>query len=320
MSSSLPHLPSLSAPDPAPQDLSALIRPQIPLAPYTSFRVGGLAEWYCEPATVAELEWSAQWSQANGIPSTILGAGSNLLISDAGVPGLTVNTRKLRGIQFPEKGQIWAAAGEPLAKLARIAARQGWSGLEWGIGIPGTVGGAVVMNAGAHQQAMADCLVSVTVLTSTGSVLTLEPPDLSWGYRHSILQQRDWIVTGAHLQLVPDQDPVVVKAQTDRNWQQRHQTQPYHLPSCGSVFRNPQPLAAGWLIEQSGLKGYQIGGAQVAHRHANFILNRHQASATDIHTLIRFIQETIRDQWSLVLQPEVKVIGKFEGSLLYSKS
>ncbi len=293
-----------------------LIRPQVVLAPYTTFRVGGAAEWYCEPASMEEMEQCGEWSQQAGIPTTVLGAGSNLLVSDAGVSGLIINTRKLRGIQFPAPGQIWAAAGEPLAKLARVAARQGWSGLEWGIGIPGTVGGAVAMNAGAHQQSMSDCLLSVTVVTPAGEVRTLSPDEMSFGYRHSILQQHNWIVTGAYLQLVPDQDPVVVKAQTDQNWQQRHQSQPYDWPSCGSVFRNPNPFTAGWLIEQSGLKGYQIGGAQIAHRHANFILNRDQASASDIHALIRFVQETILNQWSLVLQPEVKMLGEFGASLL----
>jgi UDP-N-acetylmuramate dehydrogenase len=287
------------------------IRSDVVLAPYTTFRVGGRAEWYCEPQSIAELQRDLQWAKESSLPVTVLGAGSNLLISDSGLSGLVINTRKLRGIQSMGQGQLWAAAGEPLVKLARLAAEQGWSGLEWAIGIPGTVGGGVVMNAGAHGLSMANTLVEVTVLDTTWQPRTLTLAELEFNYRFSILQSRSWIVIGALFQLQPGFDPSVILAQTEHNWQSRRSSQPYDFPSCGSVFRNPQFYAAGWLIEKTGLKGHQIGGAQVAQRHANFILNRGHASATDIHALIRFVQQEVLDHWSLLLEPEVRILGDF---------
>jgi len=296
--------------------LSGRIQAGIPLAPLTSFRVGGKAEWYCEPHNNLELQQCLAWARAEGIPTTLLGAGSNLLISDAGLKGLVIGTRRLRGIQLLEGGRIWAAAGEPLVNLARAAAKQGWSGLEWAIGIPGTLGGAVVMNAGAHGRAMSDVLVEVQILDEEQEPCRLEPVDLQFGYRRSRLQDSPWTVTGATLQLLPGRDPAQVQRQTQRHLNQRLSSQPYHLPSCGSVFRNPETYPAGWLIEQVGLKGYRIGGAQISERHANFILNCGQASANDIYRLICLAQEKVYQRWSIFLEPEVRILGSFDDPLI----
>ncbi|MEO0853362.1 MAG: UDP-N-acetylmuramate dehydrogenase [Cyanobacteria bacterium J06648_11] len=293
------------------------MRSQVSLAPHTTFKVGGLAEWYCEPQSREDLQQSWQWAVARELPVTLMGLGSNLLVSDRGLPGLVINLRRFRGYEILGDGRLWAAAGEPVVKLAHVAAQHGWRGMEWAVGIPGTVGGAVTMNAGAHGAATADILESATVLDDRQQSVTLSPDQLGFAYRTSVLQtQRRWLVTGAIFQLEPGGNPERVKAQTQANWTHRSSTQPYDMPSCGSVFRNPQPKAAGWLIEQTGLKGFQLGGAQVAERHANFILNRDRASASDIHSLIRHVQERVRDRWSLVLHPEVKVLGEFERSLL----
>ncbi len=292
--------------------LSERIQSGILLAPLTTFRVGGKAEWYGEPHTYLELRQCLSWARAEGIPTTLLGAGSNLLISDAGLRGLVINTRRLRGIQLLEGGRIWAAAGEPLVNLSRVAAKQGWSGLEWAIGIPGTLGGAVVMNAGAHAYALSDVLVEAQILDEEQELYRLEPEDLQFGYRRSRLQDSPWTVTGATLQLIPDRDPAQVQLETQRNLNQRLSSQPYHLPSCGSVFRNPEAYPAGWLIEQVGLKGYRMGGAQISERHANFILNCDQATARDIHQLIRLAQEKVCQRWSLLLEPEVRILGSFD--------
>ncbi|MFS8834910.1 UDP-N-acetylmuramate dehydrogenase [Thermostichus sp. MS-CIW-21] len=296
--------------------LSGRIQAGIPLAPLTSFRVGGKAEWYCEPHNNLELQQCLAWARAQGIPVTLLGAGSNLLISDAGLPGLVIHTRRLRGMQLLEGGRIWAAAGEPLVNLARAAAKRGWSGLEWAIGIPGTLGGAVVMNAGAHGRAMSDVLVEVQILDEEQEPCRLEPVDLQFGYRRSRLQDSPWTVTGATLQLLPGRDPAQVQRQTQRHLNQRLSSQPYHLPSCGSVFRNPETYPAGWLIEQVGLKGYRIGGAQISERHANFILNCGQASANDIYRLICLAQEKVYQRWSIFLEPEVRILGSFDDPLI----
>jgi UDP-N-acetylmuramate dehydrogenase len=292
--------------------LSGRIQSGILLAPLTTFRVGGKAEWYGEPHTDLELRQCLGWARAEGIPTTLLGAGSNLLISDAGLRGLVINTRRLRGIQLLEGGRIWAAAGEPLVNLSRAAAKQGWSGLEWAIGIPGTLGGAVVMNAGAHAYALSDVLVEAQILDEEQELYRLEPEDLQFGYRRSRLQDSPWTVMGATLQLIPDRDPAQVQLETQRNLNQRLSSQPYHLPSCGSVFRNPEAYPAGWLIEQVGLKGYRMGGAQISERHANFILNCDQATASDIHQLIRLAQEKVCQRWSLLLEPEVRILGSFD--------
>ncbi len=289
------------------------IRSQVPMASLTSFRVGGPAEWYVAPRHLEELLASLAWANEEGLPLTLLGAGSNLLVSDRGLPGLLIGTRHLRNTYFdPDTGLVTAGSGESIARLAWLAAERGWEGLEWAVGIPGTVGGAVVMNAGAHKICTADILKEIQAISPTGNLERLTPSELGFGYRTSILQRGDRLVTQATFQLKPGADPKKVRATTSQHLKQRHRAQPYHLPSCGSVFRNPEPQAAGWLIEQLGLKGYQIGGAQVAERHANFILNCGGAKASDIFQLIYYVQQQVERHWSVCLEPEVRILGEFQ--------
>lgn len=302
-------------------DTDCVIRSQVPLAMLTSFRVGGPAEWYIAPRNLEELRASLKWAQSQGLPITLLGAGSNLLVSDRGLPGLVISTRHLRYSHFDlDLGQVTVGAGEPIPRLAWQAADRGWQGFEWAVGIPGTVGGAVVMNAGAHGDCTADILVNAQVVLPDGTVEILTPQDLKYRYRTSALQSSQGgvatnalrLVTQATFQLQPGADPREVTASTAQHLNQRRSSQPYHLPSCGSVFRNPAPHSAGWLIEQTGLKGHRIGGAQVAQRHANFILNCGGATASDIFQLIRYVQQQVEQRWSLCLEPEVKILGEFQ--------
>ncbi|MBR8835763.1 MAG: UDP-N-acetylmuramate dehydrogenase [Stigonema ocellatum SAG 48.90 = DSM 106950] len=294
-------------------DIDCAIKSQVSLAAYTSYRVGGPAYLCVAPRNLEALQASVKYAKLQELSVTVLGAGSNLLVSDCGLSGLVIVTRNLRSSQFdPKTGLLTVAAGEPIPSLTWEVAKRGWQGLEWAVGIPGTVGGAVVMNAGAHNSCTADILVSAEVLSSDGTVETLNREQLGYSYRSSILQGSDRIVTQASFQLQPGADPSLVLAATKQHKQHRLSTQPYHLPSCGSVFRNPKPYAAGWLIEQTGLKGYQIGKAQVAQRHANFIVNCGGASACDIFNLIRYIQEQVQERWSIWLEPEVKMIGDFQ--------
>lgn len=287
------------------------IKPQVPLATLTTFRVGGPAQWYVAPRNLEALKASFEWAKTQGLAVTLLGAGSNLLVSDRGIPGLVIGTRHLRYTQFnADNGQVTVAAGEPLPRLAWQAAERGWQGLEWAVGIPGSVGGAVVMNAGAHSSCVADMLVTTQVLSPSGT-LDLTPQQLGYSYRTSLLQGSQQIVTQAIFKLQPGSNPQQVMAATSQHLEQRRRTQPYHLPSCGSVFRNPKPYKAGWLIEQTGLKGYQIGGAQVAQLHANFILNCGGATASDIFALIGYIQQHVAQRWNVWLQPEVRILGEF---------
>ncbi|MBW4649835.1 MAG: UDP-N-acetylmuramate dehydrogenase [Kastovskya adunca ATA6-11-RM4] len=289
------------------------LRSQVSLASLTSFRVGGPAEWYVAPRCIEDLQASYQWARSEGLSLTLLGAGSNLLVSDCGLPGLVLGTRHLRHTKFdPETGRVTVGTGEPIARLAWQAAERGWQGMEWAVGIPGTIGGAVVMNAGAHQSCTANILVEVQVLCADGTTQTLTPQDLGFSYRSSLLQGDSRLVTQATFQLQPGADPVQVLATTTNHLEQRKRSQPYHLPSCGSVFRNPTPHPAAWLIEQIGLKGYTIGGAQVAERHANFILNCGGAKASDIFQIIRHVQQQVEQHWSLSLETEVKILGDFQ--------
>lgn len=284
----------------------------VPLSNYTSYRVGGDAQWYVEPQSTTEIQAVFEWVVKQQIPFTCLGAGSNLLVSDRGIDGLVINTRQWKQCQFDRENQtITVGAGYPLPKLAWQVAKKGWQGLEWAVGIPGTIGGAVVMNAGAHQGCIADVVTSALIAYPDGKVTRLSKQELGYAYRTSILQQQPALVIEATLALAGGKTRAEMMATTTKNFQHRKKTQPYDKPSCGSVFRNPQPQAAGWLIEQIGLKGYQIGGAQVAHRHANFILNVGDAKARDIFNLINYVREQVENHWSINLHPEVKLLGQF---------
>lgn len=302
---------SVSAPIVLP-GTSAQIHPQMPLADYTTYRVGGAAQWYAAPRNCQELEAAFDWFGAQDLPLTLLGAGSNLLISDQGVAGLVVSARHLRGSSFDEeRGVITASAGEPIAKIAWQAAKRGWGGLEWAVGIPGTVGGAVVMNAGAHNHCAAEVLTNAAVMTPEGRVETLTPEELGFSYRTSRLQGDRRMVVEASFQLRPGHSREEIMTATTRNLHARKSSQPYDKPSCGSVFRNPTPQYAAQLIECLGLKGYRIGGAEVSERHANFILNAGNAKAQDIFNLIRHVQAEVAARRAVNLEPEVKILGQF---------
>ncbi|MEI6063578.1 MAG: UDP-N-acetylmuramate dehydrogenase [Pseudanabaena sp. ELA748] len=283
-----------------------------PLAGLTSMRVGGAAEYFISPRSSTELAESLTWARDNNLPITIIGAGSNLLISDQGLAGLVICTRHLRGIEFDQtSGRVTAAAGEPVARLAMQIASHGWTGFEWAIGIPGTVGGLVVMNAGAQGGSASDCVVSVQTVDLTGKTQLIYPEDLNFSYRTSALQESRRLVTGAVFKFETGGDPEAIAADTETKLKTRHSTQPYHLPNCGSVFRNPLPQFAAKLIQDAGLKGYQIGKAQVSELHANFIVNLGNAKASDIFSLIQHIKSVISDRYDVVLETEVKMIGHF---------
>jgi UDP-N-acetylmuramate dehydrogenase len=290
------------------------IRSAVSLKGLTTWKVGGAAEWYLEPRTLAETQTGLAWARQHHLAVTIIGAGSNLLISDRGLAGLVICTRHLRhaNTQFDnETRSISADAGKMVASLAWQAARRGWGGMEWAAGIPGTVGGAVVMNAGAHGHSTQEILVSTEVLNLDGSIEILANQDLNYSYRTSNLQGDSRIVLSAKFELQAAADPDAIKARTFRDLEKRHSTQPYDRPSCGSVFRNPSPQHAAALIEGLGLKGFRIGDAEVSTLHANFIINRQDATASDIRSLIYYVQSQVKAKHSIELEPEVKMLGEF---------
>jgi UDP-N-acetylmuramate dehydrogenase len=287
------------------------LRPAVCLQEFTTWKVGGSAEWFAEPADEAELITLISWAQQQGLPTRCIGAGSNLLIADAGLAGLTLCNRRLQGSRLDAGGMVEAKAGEPIPTLARKAARAGLHGLEWAVGIPGTVGGAVVMNAGAQGGCTAEWLVSVRVLDPRQPDIPFElsAAELDFSYRHSKLQGEPLIVLSARFQLEAGHDPTAITTRTSTNLHSRTSTQPYQQPSCGSVFRNPEPQKAGRLIEELGLKGLSIGGAMVSPIHANFIVNTGGATAADIDALIRTVQQRVLQAHGIALQAEVKRLG-----------
>ncbi|MEB3258109.1 MAG: UDP-N-acetylmuramate dehydrogenase [Cyanobacteriota bacterium] len=288
------------------------VRQGVPLRDFTTWRVGGPAQWFSEPGSVEELIQQASWAIGEGLPFRCIGAGSNLLIADGGLPGLTLCSRRLQGsVLEASEGWVEAEAGEPIPTLARKVARSGLSGLEWSVGIPGTVGGAVVMNAGAQGGCTAEWLHSVRVIDPArpGEPFTLQASELDFAYRHSRLQEEPLLVLSARFRLEPGHEPAAITARTSANLHSRTSTQPYQQPSCGSVFRNPEPQKAGRLIEGLGLKGLQVGDAQVSPLHANFIVNLGAATATDIDRLIGMVQERIWTAHAISLHPEVKRLG-----------
>jgi UDP-N-acetylmuramate dehydrogenase len=290
------------------------IRHQVSLANFTTWKVGGLAEWLVEPTDLAQTQAAIAWAKSQGLPVIFLGAGSNLLISDRGLPGLVVVTRKLRWMETEfdvDRCRIHVGAGRMIGSLALQAARKGWTGLEWAAGIPGTAGGAVVMNAGAHGACMANVLISTKVLTAAGESIDLPQSALEYSYRHSNLQGSDSLVLSAYMQLQPAENAAAVLSKTNDDLERRHTTQPYDRPSCGSVFRNPLPQFSAKLIEDAGLKGYNIGGAEVSQLHANFIINRGDATATDIFQLIAHVKNAVNQRWGVELETEVKMMGEF---------
>ncbi len=264
-------------------------QPLVSLANFTSWRVGGPAEWFASPSSVEELQTLIAWAYEQKMPCRVIGAGSNLLI----------NT-----------GIVEALAGEPIPNLSKRAAKAGLHGLEWAVGIPGTVGGAAVMNAGAQGGCTADWLESVQVLDLNGEgPFELSRQELDYAYRQSLLQEKTLVVLSARFRLDPGHDHKELNQITQQNLTHRTTTQPYQLPSCGSVFRNPEPLKAGRLIEALGLKGHRIGGAEVSPIHANFIVNIGGATAADINQMITLIQQRVQMAHGVMLHPEVKRLG-----------
>ena len=286
-------------------------RQNIPLAEFTTWRVGGPATWIIEPESMDEVLAALQWAKANGQPCQVIGAGSNLLIHDNGLPGLTLSLRRLQGAELDSNsGVIEALAGEPIPTLARRAARAGLKGLAWAVGIPGTVGGAAVMNAGAQGGCTADWLEAVRVVPMQGGEsFELKRDQLEFDYRHSRLQQENLLVLSARFRLEPGHNPQELRRETNSNLSHRTSTQPYTLPSCGSVFRNPEPLKAGRLIQELGLKGERVGGAEISSVHANFIVNTGNATAVDINQLIELVQDRVEQRHAVRLHPEVKRLG-----------
>ena len=286
------------------------VKKNISLSNFTTWRIGGPAEWISEPRNPEEIKSLINWASNKKINCNIIGAGSNLLINDKGIEGLSLCMRKYKGAKIDKtSGIIESFGGETLPNLARKAANSGLHGLEWAIGIPGTIGGAVVMNAGAQGHSISDYLESINTLSLQGELRTIKAMDLDYSYRSSLLQKEKLIVLSARLQLEPGHAQVEIHRVTNQNLNHRLNTQPYKAQSCGSVFRNPEPLKAAKLIEDLGLKGLRYGGAEISKIHSNFIINADKASSSDVKELINLIQKKVIDAYGILLKTEVKTCG-----------
>jgi UDP-N-acetylmuramate dehydrogenase len=285
-----------------------------PLARFTTMRVGGRADLYAEVRNLFELRGIVRYTRARGLPLTLLGRGSDVVISDAGIGGLVVRSaaQQVR----VEGDRLIADAGLPMARAATIAKDAGLTGLEFGLAIPGTVGGAVWANAGAHGADVAGVLVSAGVIGEDGSEASLDPAALGLAYRESDLKHapegRPDVVTSATFQLAAE-DPAIIGERLDeiRRWRQAHQ--PLGMPSAGSSFRNPPDDSAGRLIDALGLKGLREGGASVSEKHANFLVNDRQGTATDVRRLGERIRAIVERETGVRLEWEIVFLGDWSG-------
>ncbi|HZK17711.1 MAG TPA: UDP-N-acetylmuramate dehydrogenase [Clostridia bacterium] len=279
-----------------------------PLKRHTSWQIGGPAEIFIEPADPEDLIQAIDLAKQAGLPLFILGNGTNILVSDKGVRGLVIKIG--RGFDHKRiKGKrIFAGAAATLVSLARVAAANGLGGLEFAIGIPGTLGGALVMNAGANNANIGSLVNSVRVILPDGEMREKSGHELEFGYRCSKLEGSGEIVIGAILESY-SRDPAAIKKDMDTYLAGRRLSQPRGYPNAGSVFKNPRGYSAGQLVEASGCKGMERGGAQVSLKHANFIVNRGNATAGDVMYLIERVREKVRDTYEIELKTEIKIWG-----------
>lgn len=286
------------------------IKPEEPMKNHVTFRVGGPADFFVTPKNYEELSGVLKCCAKYEMPCYIMGNGSNLLVSDQGYRGVVIQLfRQLNDIQC-EGNVIRAQAGALLSAVANRALEEKLTGFEFAAGIPGTLGGACVMNAGAYGGEMKDVLKSVTVLTREGERITLQKNELELGYRTSIIAKKDYIVLGAEIELEVG-DAEEIKAVMDDLKERRTTKQPLEYPSAGSTFKRPEGYFAGKLIQETGLQGFQVGGAQVSEKHCGFVINKDQATAADIAELIRQVQDRVEEKFGVRLETEVKRLGEF---------
>ena len=281
-----------------------------PMKNHTTFRIGGPADALALPKTPEEVAEVVRFCHEHAQPYYVLGNGSNLLVSDEGYRGLVLQLyRNFNDIQVNGE-TITVQSGAMLAAVARTAYQTGLTGLEFASGIPGTIGGEVVMNAGAYGGEMKNVLKEVTVLTKEGEVLVIPAKALELGYRTSVIPKNGWIVLGAVLQLKKgDQEQILARMEELK--EQRITKQPLDLPSAGSTFKRPEGYFAGKLIMDAGLRGFTVGGAQVSEKHCGFVVNRGNATAADVWELICEVKRRVKEMTGVELEPEVKLLGDF---------
>lgn len=283
-----------------------------PLAKHTTIKIGGPAEIFVEPNSIEDLKKTMAIVTKSGAAWRAIGRGSNLLVGDSGIKGVVIKLGKGLDHLEVDGDIITAGGGYSLIKLTTVISKQGLSGLQFAGGIPGSVGGAVYMNAGAHGSDMSKILIKAHILFEDGTLEWLSAEELDFSYRTSLLQKkRPGICLEAVLKLEKGNREEIV-AELQKNKDYRRETQPWDHPNCGSVFRNPLPHYAGQLVQESGLKGYQIGGAKISELHGNFIVNTGNATAKDVLDLIDYVKKTIYEKQSVKMETEVEIVGQNE--------
>lgn len=298
------------------------VKPDEPMKLHTTFRIGGNADCLVTPQNVNQIKEVIVYLKENNIAYYIIGNGSNLLVSDEGYRGVVIQLyNKFNSYEFlhdnsssavdkANKVYVKAQSGIMLSKLGHILADNSLTGFEFATGIPGTIGGAVMMNAGAYGGEMKDVLKEVTVMTAAGEILVLPAEKLEMGYRTSLVKTKGYLVLSAVI-VLEQGNQEAIKARMKELTEQRVSKQPLEFPSAGSTFKRPEGYFAGKLIMDAGLRGYQTGGAQVSEKHCGFVINKDNATAADVCRLLRDVQDKVKEQFGVTLEPEVKFLGKF---------
>ena len=295
--------------DQAARELGCRIQEGEPLAPRTTFRIGGPADRLYTLENLGQLKGLLQALEQGNIPRMVLGKGSNLLVSDKGYRGAVLALAgEFQKVELLPGGRVLAGAGAPLASVCAFARDRGLSGLEFAWGIPGSIGGAAYMDAGAYGGEMKDVLASARVLSPDGSAETLGAEELGLSYRHSALEGSGRVLTGAVFRLRPDSGAEIA-ARMRALAEKRRASQPLEWPSAGSTFKRPQGGYAAAMIDQAGLKGLAVGGAKVSEKHAGFIINAGGATYADVTALIAEVQRRVFERFGVMLEPEVRILG-----------
>ncbi len=278
-----------------------------PMSRHTTFRIGGPARWMLLPRSADQAAAVLRLCRERGIVPFFLGCGSNLLVGDGGYDGAILSTARLDEMRV-EGETVYAGGGARLSRLAALAADQGLSGLEFASGIPGSVGGAVRMNAGAYGGEMCQALERVDCLDETGAPHTLSPEACHFAYRHSVFCEKNWLITGALFRL-RRRDSAEIRAEMAELNRRRREKQPLEYPSAGSTFKRPPGRFAAALIEECGLKGLRVGGAQVSEKHSGFVINREDATCADVLALMEQVRERVLERTGVLLEPEVEILN-----------
>ena len=285
------------------------VRPLEPLASHTTFQIGGPADAFVSPRSVEEVSQVVCACEQSSVPWRVIGCGSDLLVADEGVEGVVIEVRDNLSAIRVDGARIVAGAGATNAAVAEAACAAGLSGYEFACGIPGTVGGAAIMNAGAYDGEFSQVCVCVTCVTPEGRIVEVSRDEAEWSYRHSMFDAARYVVVAATLELTPA-DSAGIKARMDELTAKREAKQPIDMPSAGSTFKRPEGHFAAALIDQAGLRGLAVGGAQVSTKHTGFVVNAGDATSADAQALIAEVQRRVLESSGVALEPEVRMWGR----------